>query len=303
MRAPIFIAGPTASGKTEFSILLAKKINGVVISADSMQSYKYMDIGTAKPLNDERSGIPHYMLDEYDPSEEISVSDFSLKAISYVELAFEQNKIPIIAGGSGLYIDSIAYSNYEYDGLPVDHNLRRKLDACCTNEELYTLLSKIDLDYLPYTHINNRKRNIRAIEYCISTGKKMSDMASVRVPRFKDYIYIGLKVDRPVLYERINTRVDKMIMDGLVDEVSVLYSRNKLSGTSKLAIGYKEVISYLNGECELDDAIEKIKINSRHYAKRQYTWFNRNQDIKWIDVTDKDSIPFAVQELLNGINK
>lgn len=289
----IIILGPTAVGKTKLSIDLAKKLNTEIVSADSMQIYKYMDIGTAKPTEEEMSGIKHYMIDEIDPVIEFSVAQYKELAQNYLDEIISQGKTPIVVGGTGLYINSLIY-NIQFSESINDPEYRAQLlnlAASKGNEYLHSLLAEVDPESTQRLHSNDVKRIIRALEVYRVTGKTMTYHYSVSRlnPSKYDFILVGLSMDREVLYKRINKRVDIMLDQGLVEEVKALLEKGYTKNlTSMQGIGYKEIINYLEGNCSLDEAIETIKQESRRYAKRQFTWFRRIEEIKWFDVTGID---------------
>ncbi|HHV99478.1 MAG TPA: tRNA (adenosine(37)-N6)-dimethylallyltransferase MiaA [Clostridiaceae bacterium] len=289
MHNVIVIFGPTASGKTRLSIELAKEIGGEIISADSMQIYKFMDIGTAKPSKEEMDGIKHYMIDEVYPDEEFSVAKYKKLALEYIKEIISKGKIPIIIGGTGLYINSLIY-NIDFSEVETDWDLRNKLKKEADekgNAYLHDKLKAIDPDAAQKIHVNDVKRIIRAIEVYESTGKTISHLQKVsrlKPPEY-NYIKIGLTMDRAKLYDRINKRVDVMLENGLVDEVKKLvelgYDKNAIA---MQGLGYKEILAYLRGECTLAEAVEILKRETRRYAKRQITWFKRIKDVFWIDM-------------------
>lgn len=279
----LIITGPTGIGKTEISLELAKKYKGEIISSDSMQIYKELDIGTAKvDLNE--TEIPHYMVDIIEPNENFSVADFKDRAKKIISDINKRGGLPILVGGTGLYINSIVY-NLDFTETEPDYAYREELNKLLDedgSEILYNMLFEANKAMAEKIHPNNGQRIIRALEILKSGNEKGNNFRQEN----KDYnlIFIGLNMDRERLYERINKRVDKMIRLGLVDEVKGLLDKGLDKDTQSLkAIGYKEVISYLDGEIEFDEMIELIKKNSRHYAKRQLTWFRRDERIKWFD--------------------
>jgi tRNA dimethylallyltransferase len=291
MQNVIIILGPTASGKTRLSIDLAKKINGEIISADSMQIYKYMNIGTAKPSKMEKDGVKHYLIDEILPNVKFSVAKYQELALKYIGKVIKENKFPIVVGGTGLYINSLiyninfskTYSNWEF------RNEMNKLADEKGNLYLHDELKKIDPTAAEKIHINDKKRIIRALEVFKYTNKKISDIQEISrsEPSKYKYIIFGINVNRKVLYDRINIRVDKMIENGLIDEVkSLINSGFSKEYTAMQALGYKEIIKYLENELTLDEAIYLIKRDSRRYAKRQLSWFRRINDIEWLDMGD-----------------
>lgn len=296
MKEKLFILiGPTAVGKTSVSIELAERLNGEIISADSMQIYKYMDIGTAKISKEEMKGIPHYLLDIIYPDESFTVSNYKELATKHITEINEKNKLPIIVGGTGLYINSLVY-NLNFAQVEPNEEIRKKLE--CTriergNKYLHDLLKDIDKGSSDRISINDTKRIIRALEIYEITGKTMTEYnKNFRLPN-EDYDLemICLNMNREKLYQRINYRVDLMIQSGLIDEVKFIldkgYDKNLVS---LQGIGYKEIIMYLEDKCSLDEAIEKIKQGSRNYAKRQLTWFRRDNRIRWIDVDCFDGV-------------
>ncbi len=284
----VCVVGPTASGKTGFSIEYAKKHNGEIISCDSMQIYKYMDIGTAKATKEEQKEVPHHMLDFVDPNTDYSVADFVEGARKCIEDISKRGKLPVLCGGTGLYIDSII-NNLEFSEEKRDDEYREFLQKMAEekgNEAVHKLLVEIDPIEADKVHYNNVKRVIRALEICKTTGmtKTEADKLAIKEPLYDAEIF-GMSMDRERLYERINKRVDIMMEEGLLDEVKRLLSMGiRRNSTAMQAIGYKEILEYLDGECDLSSAVDKIKQESRRYAKRQMTWFKRNKDIKWIEV-------------------
>ncbi|WDV47831.1 tRNA (adenosine(37)-N6)-dimethylallyltransferase MiaA [Clostridiaceae bacterium M8S5] len=294
----IILAGPTAVGKTSISIDIAKKINGEIISGDSMQVYKYMDIGTAKIKQSEMKNVPHYMIDEFTPDEEFNVSIFKSKCEKYIDLILSHNKVPMIVGGTGLYLNSIIYE-LDFTKAVSNKELRDKYTKLALeygNKYIYDKLVEIDPISAERIHINDTKRIIRALEIYYDTGKPMSDFyKDFRKYNDKyDFVYFALNMDRKKLYDRINMRVDMMIEEGLISEVEELlnkgYDKNLVS---MQGLGYKEMVSYLNGYISLEEAIEVLKRDTRRFAKRQLTWFRREKYVNWVNVDDflgKDGI-------------
>ena len=286
----ICIAGPTASGKTSFAVELAKRVNGEIISADSMQIYKNMNIGTAKPTTEEMQGIKHYLIDEITPFESFSVSDFTKRAKQYIEEIVSKGRQPIVAGGTGLFINSLI-DNVQFSEGECDYALREELRMLAEekgNEYLHSMLAEIDIEAAKQIHPNNVKRVIRAIEIYKTTGitKSMQDENSKLIPSPYEVTYYGLTGPRELLYGRINKRVDIMLEAGLVEEVKSLMDEGlDLTYNSMQGIGYKEIVRYLTGEVSLEEAVEDIKRESRRYAKRQLTWFRRDERIKWADIS------------------
>lgn len=284
----IVIVGPTASGKTSLSIELAKQINGEIISCDSMQIYKDMDIGSAKPTKEEMQGIKHYLIDEVLPTERFSVADYKKRAEQAIEEILKKEKMPIIVGGTGLYANSLIYS-IEYEDLNLDKEYRKKLMEIASTEEglreLYEQAKKMDNQAIEKISFNDKKRIIRILEIYHSTGKNKTEQEKQsRKKEVKyDYKIYGINIERPILYERINKRVDIMEKQGLIEEVKTLINKYPSFPTAMQAIGYKEIVQYLNNEITKEQAIEKIKQETRRYAKRQITWFKRIENLKWLD--------------------
>ena len=270
----IAVVGPTASGKTKFAVELAQKIDGEIISADSRLVYKGFDIGTAKPSIEERGGIPHYMIDIAEPEEDYSAGLYANEAKKVINDIRSRGKIPIVAGGTGLYIN-ILLMNYDLPKVEPDYELREQLRA---QEDLSGILAAIDPAAAQNIDKNDRKKLIRAIEIDKKTGRPLAQ--KINNPEY-DVEWIGLNYPRDVLYERINMRVDEMINSGLVDETKKLLQKHGRIPNLLYTIGYQEVIQYLDGEFTLEEAVDKLKQNTRRYAKRQLTWFRKNPEIKW----------------------
>ena len=281
----IGVVGPTASGKTAFAIETALKRNGEIVSCDSMQIYKYMDIGTAKATKEEQEAVPHHMIDFVHPDTDYSVADFVKDARLAIDDILSRGKMPVLCGGTGLYFDSII-NNVEFSEEKWDEKYRAELFEMAQKEgnlAVHKLLEAIDPIEAEKVHPNNLKRVIRALEICKTCGmtKTEADKLAVREPLYNAKIY-GMDMDRERLYDRINRRVDIMIKDGLLDEVEALLKMGiRRDSTAMQAIGYKEILEYFDEKCTLEDAIDKIKQESRRYAKRQITWFKRNPDIMW----------------------
>ncbi len=295
----VVIVGPTASGKTAVSIELAKKINGEIISADSMQIYKYMDIGTAKPTLDEMQGIKHYMLDVVMPDETFNVAKYKSMAESAIEEILKKGKVPIIVGGTGLYINTLV-DGIEFADVPGDEEYRNELIEKGYREgamSIYKELEKVDSESAKKIDPNNIRRVARALEIYKVTGKTKTqlDIESRKEVKY-DYRLFGMEWDRETLYNRIDLRVDKMIEAGLIDEVRNVTEKFKISNTAIQGLGYKEVIEYLNGNISYEEMIEKLKLETRHYAKRQLTWFRRDKRIKWIK-PDENATCVIINEL------
>lgn len=287
MKPLVVITGPTASGKTNLSLLLAKKIGSQIICADSMQIYKYMDIGTAKIRSQERKIIKHYMIDEVEPDEDFSVAQYQAKVKKYLDIVYSNNSVPILCGGTGFYINAILYDN-DFFNEHKDLSLRNELYNL-TNKQLQEKLFEIDFESAKSIHSNDKKRMVRAIEFFYQNGQKISHHNSLQKKNAINYntLFIILNLPRQILYKKIEERVDKMIEVGLVDEVEKLldmgYDKNL---NSMQAIGYKEIIMYLQKQISLDEAIKLIKKNTRHYAKRQLTWFRHQTNGIWIEKND-----------------
>jgi len=305
MNKVIVIAGPTASGKTDLAIKLAHEINGEIISADSMQIYRGMDIGTAKPTMEERQGIPHYLIDIVDPDEEYSVAHFQRDAKNCIREILNSGKVPIVAGGTGLYINSLVY-NINFSETTADWEYRKQLEEIARDkgpEELHRFLQKVDPVSAEKIHPNNIKRVIRALEVFKTTGKPISQHqleSRTEKPEYEFKIF-GLEMDRKILYERINKRVDKMMEIGLYEEVESLLEKYSPDLVSLQGIGYKEIISAIKGEYSLEEAVEKIKLNTRHLAKRQITWFKKTENLRWID-TGNTETRAIIKKLANNLN-
>ncbi len=283
----IVICGPTASGKTALSIQLAKKIDGEIVSADSMQIYEDMDIGTAKPSIEEMDGVKHYLIGNVSPTIRYSVANFKKDALNAIEEILKKGKTPIIVGGTGLYVDSLV-NGIDYDDSEIDLKYRAKLDEIAEKEGLEKLYEKAkEIDSLAMEKIshNDKKRIFRVLEIYNATGKTKTEqeIESKKKENPYNYIVFAINMDREKLYERINKRVDIMIENGLVDEVKSLIKKYDELPTAIQGLGYKEVVSYLKSEITYDEMLEKIKQETRRYAKRQLTWFRRNKEITWLD--------------------
>lgn len=298
----IAIVGPTAVGKTDIAIDVASRIKGVIISADATQVYKYMNIGSAKPTEQERRGVPHYMIDVVEPNESFSVAVFQRMAREYIDKTLKAGYIPILVGGTGLYVNSVIYSLDFTEGAP-DEELRHKLREMAERfgtDILYEELAKIDPESASKISRNDLKRIMRALEVYYKTGKPISyyQKRSKQISPPYNALVVGLTMDRQRLYERIEQRVDAMISKGLIEEVRWLrangYTSNKVA---MQAVGYKEILAYLNGLCTLEEAIALIKRNTRRLAKRQWTWFNKDKNVHWFDVDKFETR----DELINAI--
>jgi tRNA dimethylallyltransferase len=285
----VVLIGPTAVGKTKTSIELAKRFNGEIISGDSMQIYKEMDIGTAKIKQGEMEGITHHLIDIKDPDETFSVAEFQELVRMKITEITNRGKLPMIVGGTGLYIQSAIY-DYQFSDASNNDELRQKLeDRVKTDgvEVLHKELSQVDPVSAERIHPNNVRRVIRALEVYLTTGQTLTEIQSEQViePLY-DISIIGLTMERERLYDRINARVDEMITEGLEDEVKKLYDRGLMHTQALQAIGYKEWFRYFSKEQSLETTIEQLKQNSRRYAKRQLTWFRNKMDVTWFDMTD-----------------
>ncbi len=277
----LVIVGPTAVGKTSLAINLAKYYDTEIVSADSRQFYKELNIGTAKPTKKELRLIKHHLINNISILKNYNISDFESDAINSIDSIFKNNNLAILVGGSGLYIDTILYG---IDNIPkVDLEVREKLNIEFKKKGLKFIqdkLKKLDFEYYKKIDLNNYRRIIRALEVCISTGQPFSSYLKFKERKSRyNTLIIGLKKERKVIHQLINCRVDKMIENGLINEVKSLEENKKLNALN--SIGYKEIFSYLEGKCSLEKAIENIKTNSRRYAKRQLTWFNSNKNIVW----------------------
>ena len=302
----VIIGGATASGKTSISIELAKKINGEIISADSMQVYKGLDIGTAKITKDEMQGINHFLIDEFEPDEDFNIVVFKNKADEYINEIYARNHIPMVVGGTGFYIHALAYDTKFNE--EESSELRKELEKEYDNlgaDYMYQKLVLLDEESAKIIHKNNKKRLIRALEYVLATGEKISTHNSKQRKKespYELYFYV-LNMNRELLYKRIDLRVDKMINAGLIDEVKGLLDKgyNK-ELVSMQGLGYKEIISYLNNEISLEEAIYILKRDTRHFAKRQLTWFRREKDCKWIDMDKFSNVDEIVEYIKEDIS-
>jgi len=283
------IIGPTAVGKTKLSIDLAKALNGEIISGDSMQIYRTMDIGTAKVTIDEMDGIPHYMIDIKDPEDSFSVAEFQERVRKCIREITERGKLPIIVGGTGLYIQSVLF-DYQFTDEAGDATYREQMEKLALEhgvEYVHKKLQEVDPESAERIHANNVRRVIRALEIFHTTGEKMSNQLEKQENELLyDVSLIGLTMDREMLYDRINLRVNLMIEQGLLEEVKGLHERGVRDCQSIQAIGYKEIYDYFENRVSLEEAVSQLKTNSRRYAKRQLTWFRNKMDVTWFDVTD-----------------
>jgi len=305
MKKPLIIlTGPTAAGKTDLSIRLAKLVNGAVISADSMQVYRYMDIGSAKVTPDEMQGVRHYLISEFLPDEEFNVVRFQQYAKKYLQEIYDNGQVPILAGGTGFYIQAVLY-DIDFSKQHADRSYRQELETLAQvhgAQYLHGMLAQVDPASAEAIHANNIKRVIRALEFFQLTGTRISEHNEKEHQKQTPYraAYFVLNDRREHLYERIDRRVDEMIADGLVEEVRHLrdmgYTRELVS---MQGLGYKELFPYLAGECTLEEAVDKIKRDTRHFAKRQLTWFRREKDVIWVN---KDMFSYDNDKILSYMN-
>lgn len=293
MNKVIVITGPTATGKTKLSIELAKKLNGEIINADSTQVFKDLDIATAKVKEEEKDGIKHHLIDIKNISENYTVFDYQKDAREIIDKLLSANKTPIIVGGTGLYIKALLY-DYKFEE-EVDNNEFSDL----SNEEIYNKLKSIDQNI--NIHINNRKRLVRALNYVLNNDTLYSSKEKTDKLLY-DTIFIGLTTSRDILYDKINKRVDSMINNGLIEEAKKIYDTNIRNKAIMTPIGYKELFMYFDNEITKEEAINLIKQRSRKYAKRQYTWFNNQMNIKWFN-TNYNDFNKTVNEVMKYIEK
>lgn len=303
----IIVLGPTASGKTDVSIQLAKALNTEIINADCMQIYKHLNIGTAKATPEEQQNIPHHLLDFVEPTQEFSVSEYKSLAMPIIKNLIDNGKIPVIVGGTGFYVQSLL-TNYDYGNSCKSEELRTKLNLIAEkegNNAVYEILKSVDPESAKKIHCNDVKRVIRAIEIFELSGIKKSEINNTMQTNTQSFIkplIIALNWNRPDLYSRINLRVDIMINNGLINEVENLVKTFNLSNNNQCmqGIGYKEVLEHLDNKINLDELKEKIKINTRHYAKRQLTWFKNQIDATWYNLSEM-SKENVVNDILSKI--
>lgn len=306
MKTIIVVAGPTASGKTKFAIEIAGEFGGEIVSCDSMQLYKHMNIGSAKPTPEEMAAAPHFLVDEIEPSEAFSVARYQQMAKTAISDIFSRGKTPIIEGGTGLYLNSILY-DMDFSCAPQDLKLRDSLEKegqTYGGEYLHNKLAALDKEAADRIHPNNIKKIIRAIEGALS-GNKIVDFSDC-TKKTEDYraVLIGITRNRRELYERINERVDIMVDAGLFDEVSHLLSMGLTEDDiSMKGIGYKEIIGFFKGLYSKDEAVDLIKKNTRHLAKRQITWFKRYEDLKWFNISDYTNDEEAIGDMIKWLKK
>lgn len=297
----LVICGPTASGKTALSIALAKAFDGEVVSADSMQIYRRMDIGTAKPSLAERGGVPHHMLDVAEPGESYSVSRYVREATAWVEDILARGKLPILCGGTGLYIDGlIRGADFQPSG--ADNGIRERLEGEWEQqgpEAMMARLREVDPHSADRLHLSDKRRILRALEVFLATGETITvhNERTRQIPPRYDALMIGLNTEpRDILYGRIDRRVDVMLEQGLLQEVQSLLDDGLLEGTAAQAIGYKELLAYFRGEMTLEEAADRIRQKSRNYAKRQLTWFRRDERVHWICYNTPEAAQAVLQE-------
>ncbi len=304
----ICICGPTASGKTALSVALAKQLHTEIISADSMQIYRGMDIGTAKPTAEERQGVPHHLLDICAPGEPFSVARYVELADAAAQNVLSRGMVPIVAGGTGLYMDALIECS-TFSGDETDLSVREKYQRMAAeqgNEAVHAFLAKVDPEGAGRLHPNNLKRVIRALEVYEQTG--MTIDAFNRLHKRPAPKYAALKIgicpaERQTLYDRIDLRVDQMLADGLLEETKRLLDSGALAGTAAQAIGYKELLGYLQGDAPLADCVALLKQRSRNYAKRQLTWLKRDDNIHWIYYNNGEELPAILQEATEYLQK
>lgn len=309
MKPLIILTGPTAVGKTALSIRLAKAIGGEIISADSMQVYRRMDIGSAKITKEEMMGIPHHLIDVLEPDEEFNVTVFQKLAKAAVEEIYSRGNIPIVAGGTGFYIQALL-NDIDFTENGEDTSIRDELESLAKEkgaEHLHGMLLAIDPESAEQIHANNIKRVIRAIEYYRQTGERISEHNKREREKESpyDFLYYVVNTDRDILYQRIDQRVDEMMKQGLVQEVEELKNsgctRNMVS---MQGLGYKEILDYLQGECTLSEAVYLLKRDTRHFAKRQITWFKRERDVKWLNLPDfNNDLGKVLENMIQEINE
>lgn len=305
-RKIIVICGPTAVGKTEYAIETALKVNGEIVSCDSMQLYKYMDIGSAKPTAEEQARVKHYLVDEIDPAQAFSAAKYQALAKKAIEEIFAKEKTPVIAGGTGLYLNALLY-DMDFSAPPRNDAYREQLYREADEfgpEYLHEKLANADPDAANRIHPNNIKKVVRALE-AAEEGKKVRDFSKDLQPTADyDAILIGLTRNREELYDRINRRVDLLIKRGLLEEVRELLAKGLTEGDiSMKGIGYKEIIAYYHGQYSLQEAIDLVKKNTRHYAKRQLTWFKRYKEMKWFNISEYDSDADCLKEIFQWLEK
>ena len=303
----VALAGPTAVGKTEFAIKLAEELDGEIVSCDSMQLYKYMDIGSAKPTPEEMRRARHHLVDIIDPREDFSVAQYQKLAKDAISDILSRGRLPIISGGTGLYLNSLLY-DMDFSSSPGDFTYRRKLEALAEEKGsgyLHSMLAEQDERAASLIHPNNTKKIIRALERLKKGEESVRQFSDIRTETSDyDVILIGLTRNRDQLYDRINKRVDVLVEQGLFQEVQKLAALGLTADNiSMKGIGYKEIFAYLDGRYTMEDAIDKIKKNTRHYAKKQLTWFRRYGKMEWCNIYDFDSDEDAAEEVISWVRK
>ena len=306
MKQPLIIlTGPTASGKTALSVELAKRIGGEIISADSMQVYRYMDVGSAKVTVEEMDGVPHHLIDVLDPQDSFNVVTFQEMAKEAMKKIYANGHIPIVAGGTGFYIQALLY-DIDFTDNDGDMEYRHHLEELAKEqgaEVLHSMLKEVDPPSAEAIHANNVKRVIRALEFYKKTGQRISDHNEEERQKESPYnfAYYVLNMDRATLYDRIDLRVDKMIEAGLEEEVKQLKAMGCTRDmVSMQGLGYKEILDYLNGELSLEEAVYILKRDTRHFAKRQLTWFKREKDVTWVT---QENFGFDREKILNWMTE
>ncbi len=303
----VALAGPTAVGKTEFAIKLAEELDGEIVSCDSMQLYKYMDIGSAKPTPEEMRRARHHLVDIIDPREDFSVAQYQKLAKDAISDILSRGRLPIISGGTGLYLNSLLY-DMDFSSSPGDFTYRRELEALAEEKGsgyLHSMLAEQDERAASLIHPNNTKKIIRALERLKKGEESVRQFSDIRTETSDyDVILIGLTRNRDQLYDRINKRVDVLVEQGLFQEVQKLAALGLTADNiSMKGIGYKEIFAYLDGRYTMEDAIDKIKKNTRHYAKKQLTWFRRYGKMEWCNISDFDSDEDAAEEVISWVRK
>lgn len=291
-------------GKTKLAIELAKKVNGEIISCDSMQIYKSLNIGTAKPTKEEMQGIKHYLIDVVEPNQRFSVSNYKLIATEAIEEILSKNKMPIVVGGTGLYVDSLIY-NINYYDVKIDEKYRNELEKIAKEdglEKLYEIATKIDPEAMRKISKNDKKRIIRVLEIYKQTGKtkKELEVESRKTEIKYNFKIFAINIEREILYDRINKRVDEMINNGLIEEVREILKKYKEFPTAMQGLGYKETKEYIDGKITKEELINKVKLETRRYAKRQLTWFRKNKNIIWLDGknTQEENLNKILEEIV-----
>lgn len=296
------ISGPTAVGKSKVAIELAKKIDGEIVNCDSIQLYKYMDIGTAKPTEEDMSEVNHHLFSIVEPSYNMTVAIYQNLAIKCIDNILSRGKTPVVVGGTGLYLNSILY-DMDFAGKSGDDERREELEALAKkngNEYMHQYLAGLDPDAAKRIHPNNIRKVIRAIE-AYELGDGIKNLNNCKLNEKYDFKFFVLEMDREPLYKKINKRVEKIIEDGLLEEVKTLLLRGYEKSAILKAIGYKEILEYINENVDLDTAIDNMKKNTRHYAKRQYTWLKKYDLAKWIKIDPSDDEDISIQKIVSVI--